>query len=374
MSQREDVQLRGGAGQELVGADVQRRAPHGAQRVLRVLSEHADAERGGAGPGQDHAGVRQEGYDDLGEAGPGATGRPAALGHGRDGLVADGCSSWVGGGQVVIHRIRCRRRPARCTCAAHLRRRATRPAGDPARGGAVGAGRRPRGGDARDDRAPRDRAADGPPLRCGARRRAARRRRRAGPLRRPLPGQAAGDAAHALRVPARPPARGLGSAQRAGRRAGAAQDRQGRRGRGHRRRRRGVAATASAGDCARCSPPCPTACPPRRSGSRWPTSTARSRRLRAPSGAARCPSRRGCSPGWARAGDIVRGRNAGHWRISRPAWTTDGGVARRAGGRRCRRPRATPSWSAAGCGRSAPAPRPTSSGGSGRPRAPYAGR
>ncbi len=69
----------------------------------------------------------------------------------------------------------------------------------------------------------------------------ARRRRGARALRRPLPGQAAGDAAHAVRVPARPPARGLGGAQRPRGRSGAAQDRQGRRRGGHRRRRRGVA-------------------------------------------------------------------------------------------------------------------------------------
>ena len=74
------------------------------------------------------------------------------------------------------------------------------------------------------------------------------------------------------------------------------------------------------------------------------------------------------------SGDVVRGHNAGHWRISRPLWTsmaswlgepmtpTDaGGRVRRASSGSC-------------CGRSARRRRPTSCGGSARRRAPSAPR
>ena len=53
-------------------------------------------------------------------------------------------------------------------------------------------------------------AADRLPLAVGAGRRAHRRRRRPGAVRRPQPGQAARDAAHPVRLPARPAARGVG--------------------------------------------------------------------------------------------------------------------------------------------------------------------
>ena len=89
-------------------------------------------------------------------------------------------------------------------------------------------GRRPRGGDPGDDGAARDRAADRLPLGGRAGRRASRSPTSTGAVRRPHPGQAARDAAHPVRLPARPAAGGLGERGGAGRRPGAPQDRQGR--------------------------------------------------------------------------------------------------------------------------------------------------
>ena len=79
------------------------------------------------------------------------------------------------------------------------------------------------------------------PVPVGPRRRAERRRRRPGALRGPQPGQAAGDAAHPVRLPARPAARRLGECLGAGGRCPSRPAGQGRRGRrtGHRRRRLG---------------------------------------------------------------------------------------------------------------------------------------
>ena len=63
-------------------------------------------------------------------------------------------------------------------------------------------------------------------------------------------------------------------------------------------------------------------------------------------------------------------------RLARLAATVgaDRGLARRAGATTPSRQPATGSWSSAGCAPSGRAPRPTSSGGWGRPRAPYAAR
>ena len=71
---------------------------------------------------------------------------------------------------------------------------------------------------------------------------------------------------------------------------------------------------------------------------------------------------------------IVRGRNGGHWRTARPQWTAMAtwlgrGAGAGQGARGVRR--AGPPLARAPSG---PAPRPTSSGGSARPRAPYAPR
>ena len=76
----------------------------------------------------------------------------------------------------------------------------------------------------------------------------------------------------------------------------------------------------------------------------------------------------------AASGAIVRGENDGGWKTSRPRWTATGRVAGRGARRRSPSPRGTPRWWRPGCARSAPAPRPTWSGGSARPRRPSAGR
>ena len=73
------------------------------------------------------------------------------------------------------------------------------------------------------------------------------------------------------------------------------------------------------------------------------------------------------------AGLIVRASNDGGWTTSRPRWaSTEPGWASRS--RPFPKPRAWRGWSSAGCGRSAPARRPTSSGGWGRPWARCARR
>ena len=81
----------------------------------------------------------------------------------------------------------------------------------------------------------------------------------------------------------------------------------------------------------------------------------------------------GAEPGSRREAHIVRGRNGGHWRTSRPLWTLmrewlgRSPVPRQAR-RRVRRP-----WSPAGWPPSGPAPAPTCSGGSAAPPARPAG-
>ena len=93
--------------------------------------------------------------------------------------------------------------------------------------------------------------------------------------------------------------------------------------------------------------------------SRCPSSPAGRPVARASGTAARPDRAAGAHPA-RRRGEIVRGRNAGHWRTSRPRWTRwrTGWASVPS---RSTQPRGTPSWSAAGCGPSAPAPRPTSS-------------
>ena len=144
------------------------------------------------------------------------------------------------------------------------------------------------------------------------------RRRRA--LRRPAGRQAAGHAAHALRLPARPAPRRVG--QRLGARGdvGAQADRQGDRRRRHRRRRRGLARRR----------PRRHPRPPRR-GPRDHGRAAR-RGARAGRDGRRRPPTRPCDrpvpvAPWVLThlgleGRALRGRNAGHWRLNKPTWTT----------------------------------------------------
>ena len=208
------------------------------------------------------------------------------------------------------------------------RRRAPTPAGPAARARAraprLGPGRRDPG----DDRAARDRGAERLPLAVGAGRRAHRRRRRPGAVRRPQPGQAARDAPHPVRVPARPAARRRGGAPRPGS-PGA-----------HRVR---LAKDVELGGLAD-------------DGAAWLDAaeaatlahladgaelSAQQLREQVPELAGRVE----VSPGKSYGGSfplaprvltqlgveakIVRGSNAGHWRTARPQWTATGDLARR---------------------------------------------
>ena len=202
---------------------------------------------------------------------------------------------------------------------------------------------------------------------------ASRVRHRPGALRRAVRGQAARHAAHPVRLPAGPAAGGVGECLGAGR-----------------------------------STSCAPASPRRSSPTGWPTTelpgwsamfdeVLRSLRAEGPSTTAelreRIPAlaqRLELAPGKAYGGSfpiaprllgtlavggqIVRGANNGDWHVSRPRWDADRGLAGRAA---CDTPSRKPvigSWSSAGCAPSGRAPRPTSSGGWGRPRAPYAAR
>ena len=133
-------------------------------------------------------------------------------------------------------------------------------------------------------------------------------------------GEAARDAADAVRLPARAAARGMGQRLGTGGDLGAQADRQGHRRRRHRPRRGGVARrrprrdARPAGGQGRRRPP---SCGPRSRS--WPGWSA------AP------PTRRGTDPvsvaPWVLThlgleGKALRGRNAGHWRLNKPTWTT----------------------------------------------------
>ena len=192
----------------------------------------------------------------------------------------------------------------------------------------------------------------------------------AGALRRPHPGQAAGDAPHPVRLPARPAARGVGERLGPGRRHRAAPDRQGR-GAG-----RASPRTATPGS----TPPAPRAGAP----------AGTTRRASPP------PTSAGCSPSSPRTvevsagsrwnhtrrllthlgltADLVRGRQRRALAHLATRVGADGATGWRSDRRRCRSRRATPCWCGAGCAPSGPAPRPTWCGGWARPRPPYAAR
>ena len=162
----------------------------------------------------------------------------------------------------------------------------------------------------------------------GAGRRGDRRRRRPGAVRRPHPGQAARDAAHPVRLPARPAAGGVGERVGAGRRHAAHPAGQGG------REGRAWPTTAPRGwtsagrRCWTCS------------GDHG-AMTAQQLRARVPELEARLDLAPGKTYGanvpiaprvltqLGVEGEIVRGRNAGHWRLSRPRWTLMSRLARR---------------------------------------------
>ena len=162
--------------------------------------------------------------------------------------------------------------------------------------------------------------------RCGARVDGPdRRRRRPGAVRRPHPGQAARDAAHPVRLPARPAAGGLGE-RRPGwptRRAPAGQ---GRRAGGLAADGDGLARRRPARPCSTCWPAAAAAHRAASCASALPE-LAGTRRDRRParSGAATSRSAPRVLTQLGAAATIVRGRNAGHWRPPGPP------------GRRCRR-------------------------------------
>ena len=248
----------------------------------------------------------------------------------------------------------------------HHRRRAARPAGPRH---ALAPGRRvarPGRGDPGDDGPARDRGAQRLPLAVGPGRRADRRRRRPGAVRRPpLVKQLA--MRRTLFVFPRdllPAAWGSASARVA--RPLAARLAKERRGRRARRGRRRLARPARRAVLARA----------RRTA---PALTAQELREQVPelAGPARDRARQayggqlpdraaGAHPARRRGARSCAASNDGHWRPSgragpHPTWLGDVPEPRRSRG-------ATPSWSAAGWRPSARAPRPTSSGGWARPR------
>ena len=256
--------------------------------------------------------------------------------------------------------------------AAHPRLRAAGPAGAAARAGAGPPRGRPGGRDAGGHGAALDRAGDRLPLGPGPGRRGHRRRRRPGALRRPHPGQAARHAAHPVRLPARPAAGGVGQRLGPGGRA------RWRPGWPRRSRPPGSPTTARPGSRTR-EPAVLRAL----AGGAALTAQEIREQVPAAGGAAGPRARqevRRQRLDRAAGADPARGRGtAGPRRERRPlaalqaALDADVRLARRRSRRRRRPTRGTPSWSAAGCARSAPAPRPTSCGGWARPR-PRSGR
>ena len=226
--------------------------------------------------------------------------------------------------------------------------------------------RRPGVGDPGDDRAALDRAGDRLPLAARPRGRAHRRRRRPGALRRPLAGQAAAMRAHAVRLPRDLLPAAWGSA----RRAVAAELAPGW---PRTSRPAGWPTTGRRGSTPprpRCSAASPTAAALPAPDAPRGGARARMGRIAWPRTGLRRPSR--SPPGAPRLGVealVVRGRNGGHWRISRPRVDVDAALAGEEPVR-CPPGRGTPRWSPPGSRRSAPGRPPTSSGGSAAPPAP----